>query len=302
MGLELFNLGKENTFATYHPLVNFLYFVAVIGIGMFSMNPFFLALTFTASFAYSLLLNGWKALRFTLCFLIPIIVIMAVVNPLFNHRGVTVLFYLNDNAMTLEAILYGLAAAVMMTSILIWFSCANKVITPDKFLYLFGRVLPVLSLLLSMSFRFIPLLKNRYREISMGQRCMGRQGGGLIQRGRLLAKKVSILISWSLEAAIETSDSMESRGYGLKGRTCFHLFRFDRRDGEMLALILLLTAVVIAGMTQGVHSMIFYPALVLPPTTWLTGLTIAAYGALLLLPLFIEGKGALKWKRWRSAM
>lgn len=96
-------------------------------------------------------------------------------------------------------------------------------ITPDKFLYLFGRVLPVLSLLLSMSFRFIPLLKNRYREISMGQRCMGRQGGGLIQRGRLLAKKVSILISWSLEAAIETSDSMESRGYGLKGRTLLSL-------------------------------------------------------------------------------
>ena len=68
------------------------------------------------------------------------------------------------------------------------------------------------------------------------------------------------------------------------------------------AVFLLLTAAVIAGMTQGVHSMIFYPALVLPPTTWLTGLTIAAYGALLLLPLFIEGKGALKWKRWRSAM
>ena len=70
----------------------------------------------------------------------------------------------------------------------------------------------------------------------------------------------------------------------------------------MLALILLLTAAVIAGMTQGVHSMIFYPALVLPPATWLTWLTITAYGALLLLPLFIEWEGALKWKHWRSAM
>ena len=84
----------------------------------------------------------------------------------------------------------------------------------------------MLGLTLSMIFRFIPLLKARFREISMGQRCMGRHvTGGFMAKLRQVTKEVSILISWSLEAAIETSDSMEARGYGLPGRTSFHLFK-----------------------------------------------------------------------------
>ncbi len=66
------------------------------------------------------------------------------------------LFYLKTGPVTLEAIVYGLVLASMLFISILWFSCYNKVMTTDKFVYLFGRVIPALSLVLSMVFRFVP--------------------------------------------------------------------------------------------------------------------------------------------------
>ena len=139
-------LGANGEFAAFHPLVTLLYFGCVIGVSMFFMHPLFLAETLLAAVFYSMLRGDVKQFRFILLVCLPILFVTAVVSPLFNHRGVTVLFYLNGNQMTLEAILYGLAAAAMLVSVVVWFSCFSRVVTSDKFIYLFGRILPVLSL------------------------------------------------------------------------------------------------------------------------------------------------------------
>ena len=55
---------------------------------------------------------------------------------------------------------------------------------------------------------------------------------------RNAVKILSIMITWSLENAIETADSMKSRGHGLKGRTSYSLYKFDKRDAIMLCAIL----------------------------------------------------------------
>lgn len=149
-------LGEDSNFSSYHPLVTFTYFCTVILISMFSMSPVFLAMSFSVGLAYSIVLGGWKAARFNLAFAVPILIITTVINPLSNHHGVTVLFYLNDNAITAEAILYGLASATMLVSVVMWFSCFNKIMTADKIIYLFGRVIPVVALLISMCFQLYP--------------------------------------------------------------------------------------------------------------------------------------------------
>ncbi len=85
---------------------------------------------------------------FSLYGLLPLLLFSAVLNPLFNHEGATILTYLPDgNPLTLESMLYGVSAAAMMVTVILWFSCYNSVMTSDKFLYLFGRVIPALSLL-----------------------------------------------------------------------------------------------------------------------------------------------------------
>ena len=198
-------IGENSEFASYHPLVNLLYFVFVIGITMFSLSPYFLAVTLLFSWLYSILLKGKKGIKMNLAMGISILVIMTVVNLFFNNNGETVLLYINTNRITAESIGYGIAGGIMLLSVVVWFSCFNVIMSSDKLIYLFGKAAPVLGLTLSMIFRFIPLLQSRFAEISIGQKCMGRghDQGSLIKRARQFTKEISILIAWSLEASIE---------------------------------------------------------------------------------------------------
>ena len=202
---------RESSFARCHPLVTFSYFAALLVASVFSLHPLLLGLTFCSALLYALSQRGAAALRLALLFLLPAVALTALVNPLFNHRGATVLFYLADNPMTAEAFLYGLATGVLMGGILLWFSCMGPLFRSDKIVYLFGRVSPSLALTLSICLRFVPLLKARFAEVSMGQRCLGRGGqGGPLARLQVFGRELSILLSWSLEAAIALERRMLS--------------------------------------------------------------------------------------------
>lgn len=293
-------LGENCEFGRYHPWVITCYYVLTIGITMFSLSPWFLAATAVFAWIYAVLLKGKKAVRGNLIMIVTVAGLMTLINTFFTHNGATVLFYINHNRVTLEAFAYGFCASVMLISVFLWFESFQVLMTSDKLIYLFGRLLPVIGLVISMIFRFIPLLRNRYEEIVMGQKCMGRSGQkGLVSRVRQLTKQVSILIAWSLEASIENADSMTARGYGLHGRTSFHLFHIERRD--LLALLYLaVTGIpVIVGGVLGKTTMTFYPKLV---WTWPDLPVLIFYLLLLLFPLVIDLSGEYRWKKSLSKM
>ena len=213
----------------------------VIAFTMFFMHPVSLGISLGAALAYAVYLRGRKAIRFSLVFMLPMMVMAALINPAFNHEGATLLTYLpSGNPLTLESILYGLAAAAMLAAVVTWFSCYTAVMTSDKFVYLFGRLIPALSLVLSMALRFVPKFQAQFHVVSEAQRCIGRDvsDGGVIRRIRNAVTIFSIMLTWSLENAIETADSMKSRGYGLPGRTAFSIYRFDDRDKMALGWLL----------------------------------------------------------------
>ena len=292
-------LGENSEFCTYHPLVNLVYFVFVIGITMFSMSPAFVAVTLIGAWGYSILLKGKTALKFNLFMSVPMVLVMMVVNTFFNNNGETILFYFNTSRVTLEALAVGFVGGLVLVAVVVWFSCFNVVMTADKLIYLFGKVAPVLGLTLSMIFRFIPLLKSRFAEISLGQKCMGRghDQGNLIQRARQVVKEISILIAWSLEASIESADSMEARGYGLHGRTSFHLFKLTTRDYIALTAMTVTGIPVIIGCAMDLTNMYFFPKLVIQPLDTKTGVLLCCYFLLTAVPMIIDIVGELKWKQ-----
>ena len=83
-----------DTFSGYHPLINFTYFVIVIGLSMFYMHPVFLALSLIGSVSYSIYLKGRKTVKVFLLGMLPVCLLAAAANPLFSHAGATMLFYL----------------------------------------------------------------------------------------------------------------------------------------------------------------------------------------------------------------
>jgi energy-coupling factor transport system permease protein len=282
-----------------------LFFVLVISCGMVFMHPVCLGLSFLCAFAYAVYLNGRRALRFNLRFMLPLLVVTALLNPVFNHEGATILTYLRDgNPLTLESILYGVAAALMLVTVISWFSCFNTVMTSDKFVFLLGRVIPALSLVLALSLRLIPRYRTQIGVIANAQRCVGRDisSGNLWQRARHGIRILSIMVTWALENAIETADSMKSRGYGLAGRTAFLLYRFTRRDLIALVFLLACGGYVIGGAGLGGLRFQYFPLMegvTLEPFTLSLYLVYLALG---IMPLVIGLREDVRWKRLQSSI
>ena len=293
----------KDAFSTLHPIINFSFFTTVILFTMFMMQPVFLMISFLASITYSIYLNGRRAVLFNLCAMLPLLILAAVMNPLFNHEGATILTYFpGGNPLTLESLIYGLAAATMFVTVIIWFSCYNAVMTSDKFIYLFGRIIPAISLVLSMILRFVPKFKAQIKVVSNGQKCMGRDvtNGNFIQRSKNGMKSVSIMTTWALENGIETADSMRSRGYGLSGRTSFSIFRFDTRDYLVAASILIPALFAFIVVATGKVFIAYYPWFIMNETTLLSVVTYIAYGILCFFPMMIDITEDIKWHVMKS--
>ncbi len=289
----------KDAFSSYHPLVNFSYFAFVFAFSMIFMHPVCLSISLVCAFIYSISLKGRRAVRFNFVFLLPMLAVTAIINPAFNHEGATILTYLHTgNPLTLESIAYGIAASAMLAAMLCWFSCYNEIMTSDKFVYLFGRIIPSLSLILSMSLRFVPKFKAHIKEVSEAQRCIGRDvlNGGIIERARHGITILSIMVTWALENAIETADSMKSRGYGLQGRTAFSIYRLDKRDKKALISIFILGMFVLAGGIWGGMKWRYFPTMkgasrgILSISLWL------AYTGLCLVPVIVDRVEEHQWK------
>jgi len=295
----------KEAFSTFHPIVNFIYFMTVILFSMVFMHPIFLGIAFVSAFIYSVQLKGNIAVKFNLLYLLPMLVFMALLNPVFNHQGVTIIFYLdNGNPITLESILFGVTAACMFITVIIWFSCYNKVMTSDKIIYLFGKAVPSLSLILSMVLRFVPRYKVQLRTISNAQTCIGRDvsQGSLIEKAKNGIKILSIMTTWALENGIETADSMKARGYGLPNRTSFSQFRFDNRDKLAISVIAVLISIVILGAIIGQTTLRFFPSIEQIEVTPISVCVYFAYLVLCMLPVIINVLEEFKWKYIESRM
>ncbi len=286
-------------FKTYHPIVNFIYFAFVIVFSCLLLHPVFLSISFACAVAYALITSGRRTLKFVSIYIIPLMLLTAVINSAFNHGGVTVICYLpSGNPLTAESVIYGFAMGAMLASVICFFASYNKVMTSDKFIYLFGRVIPSLSLFFSMVLRFVPRFKTQFMHVRAGQKCIGKDitDGGVIKRAKSGLKILSAMISWSLESAIETADSMKSRGYGLSGRTAYSDFVFDKRDKFTLSIILVLGAYVIAGMLIGATHYSYVPTVKVGDITPYSVSVAFAYFALCAVPVIIECWEARKWK------
>ena len=291
---------KNDAFSGFHPGVNLAFFASVLGLTMFIQQPVYLVISMVSGCAYLLYLQGSKGLQRQVGYLVPVLSMMAIMNPMFNHEGVTILWYLpNDNPITLEAICFGLASASMMGASIVWFNCCNTVFTSDKIIYLFGRIIPALSLLISMTLRFVPRFKNFLLSVLRTQQAMHKPENTREKLQQAMAA-FSATVSWAMEQSIVSADSMKSRGYGVQGRTAFSIYLFEKRDGVALILLVLLSLGTVLPCVTGHTAWNYYPSLsgqLLGPVQLMAYL---CYGGMCNLPLIINLMEDRKWNSLRS--
>ncbi len=311
----------EIGFKGYHPVVNFIFFVSIVVFGMLFKHPVTLAVCFFASAVYYFRLCGKTAVKLFSAFLLPMLIVVAALNGLFAHYGTTPLLTLpGGKSLMLEALVYGFVLGLMTVTVMMWFFCSNEIITADKFMVVFGKILPASALVISMALRFVPLYRNRLEIIAEAQKGIGMdpKSGTVMQRIKNAGKIISILITWSLENAVETSDSMKARGCGLKGRRNYGKFRWGTKDIAAVGVMILFDLILAVGYATKSLYCIYEPNIIINPSAGLGKgsfirarnltlnpmsiygfITLAVFTALCFLPLFIDLKEDVKWNRSR---
>lgn len=288
-------------FANYHPICLMIYFLSVIIIAMFVQNPVLQLSALFGAVLFCICLQRKKEILSGFYFYIPLFILVTLTNPLFSHNGVTPLFFLNGQAVTLEAFVYGVAIAVMVIGVMLWCRCYSEIMTSDKFLYLFGRVIPKLSLVLSMILRFIPQFKKQIKKVKNAQKTMGMYSSkSRVERINSSLKVFFVMISWSLENSFETSISMKARGYGVKKRTNYSIFTFSSNDVVLLSSTLLFLLITIVSVSIGKMDFWYYPSISEINVSVFSIITYISFFLLSFTPFFIEIKEAFKWKYYIS--
>lgn len=279
---------KRVAFEQLHPMTNLVYFLAVILVFAIAMNPILQGIAYLSAFLYLCDIRGKEGAKggLTVCLaaLFPIII-----NPLFSHEGMTILFYFkNGNPLTLESIYFGMGMGLLLIAMLVWFQIVNATMTTDKWVQLFGIGLPAFGLLLAMVFRLVPRLDRQRRMI---KQCNPLESP---------YTRLSMLVTWGLEHSVDTADSMAARGYGSRKRSRFLIYPVRWQDRIFLCLTLLLAGVVAGVIISGRMCFYYYPLLLLKTEGILGVMGYAAYGLLCLLPVLFNGKESLKWRYLQS--
>ena len=111
--------------------------------------------------------------------------------------------YFGGRPYTKEAFFYGMALAAMVITVFLWF-LHNVVMTSDKFIYLFGSLLPSVSLLFIMILRLIPGYQKRIRQIQEARSSVGL-GINTVTRGEKIHQGMYFVHYDDMEAYIEES-------------------------------------------------------------------------------------------------
>ena len=287
-------------FSELNPAVITLWFLAVSAIAMFCNHPCITFLTLTGSVIFFIIRNKNKHIRSHLFFLM-LFVILSLANPLVSHNGATVLFVMNNNPVTLEALLYGINSSAMIVGVLYLLRSFTQIMTSEKLLYVTGRLSPKLSMILSMAIRFIPLFSRQGQKVNDTQKVMGLyKDDNLIDDLKGHMRVFSVVSTWGLENGIITADCMEARGYGTARRTQMSRFSFTLRDLIFMLVSIILVFICAAAVGTKKISFEFYPVIrySAPDLTGIIG--IISYAVLVLMPVFIETEVKLRWNYLKS--
>jgi len=152
-------------FSMSHPAVPALYIVLTLGLTMFSMQPVLIVLSLAGGLAYGFATRGAARTLGALRWQLPVILIIALVNPLFSASGSTELLRIGMRAVYLESMVYGLCMGGLFVASVLWFEAAASMLEYDKVLALLGNAAPVIALMISMCMRLIPQFLRRGRSV-----------------------------------------------------------------------------------------------------------------------------------------
>ena len=284
-----------------HPAVLTAQFAFILLSVMFTFNPILQMISMLGGILYLIALGKSDTLKESIKYYIIILVITTLTNPLFSHYGQTVLIKIGIFKITFESLMFGAGLGISIIAVMVWCQAYSSVMTTEKYVSLFKGKLPKTALTITITLRYIPMLKRRWQEILSAQRALGMYS---YKNGYEKIKFFLIcflaLIEWSFENAANTVNSILARSCkGIKRTSCSY-YKIQKYDLILLILSVVLFLTFSFMNIEGYTDFEYYPKIKLQNFNLKSLTSVIIFTVMAFIPFFIELKEYLLWKYYRS--
>ena len=317
-----------------HPGVYLLYYFIMVLFAFIFSDPYFVV-TFLVLLLVLIALQGVShELKNIMRLFIPLSILIMILNPLLNRTGAHKIYLWSGFFITYEAIAYGILMSLALLIVILVFSSYNRSVSYQEMLYIFSKKLPIISMIIVMALRFIPLINSRAIEVQKLNNLknngieMEMDGGdadaldldefnsnistdydsklvnklksnkrvaAIIKEAKTLGKIMGITVSWSLEESMFTAKSMKARGYNATERTSYLSYKFSNADFAFIALIIVTVGIIIIGLLHGVGMINIYPSIDFKFSNLPLNIYYLAFIVFLLPLIYLEIKERILW-------
>ena len=272
----------RTSFSRLHPLATVVLFGCEVVLAAFSFQPLCALIAFLGAQLCTIQLFDTKHAAKQLVWYVPIIVLMAIINPFFSASGFTVLYSFGHTQLYAESLVYGATSGLVLVSTLSWLECLFAVVSPLEMLQRSSARFPGLQLVLSLSVQLMPQLLS---DLTVAQQIQSantaaracnsatqlpRQSCIPGQRRFLSARKaigqtvstINAVCMSALEKSIGTFQSIVSRGWGMAGhRSRWSAEVLDVYDTVALLVFTFLSVIAAVSLYMLVQAWQFYPTM-----------------------------------------
>jgi energy-coupling factor transport system permease protein len=292
---------KDTLVHGLHPVPALLLFISIAAAALALENPLYTLTLCAGVLSLMALAEVWREAAAFLRAGAVMALLVAAINPLVNNRGEHVLVYgpaiplWGRFDITLEAVLYGLAAGARLFAVVAVFGLMTLAVSPDDLLDLLSRLSLRSSLSAALAVRLYPGMVAEAREMREVQLARGERlrGGGRWARARASLPLWRTLFQGSLDRAAAIAESMAARGFGSRKRTRYKPRRLLPRDLLAVLAALMIGAAVLTASVGGKAGYSFFPS----PANPLARTSVPAW-AMLAAAFLYTGLLCGSWKRW----
>ena len=315
-----------------HPGVYLLYYFIMVLFAFIFSDPYFVV-TFLVLLLVLIALQGVShELKNIMRLFIPLSILIMILNPLLNRTGAHKIYLWSGFFITYEAIAYGILMSLALLIVILVFSSYNRSVSYQEMLYIFSKKLPIISMIIVMALRFIPLINSRAIEVQklnnlknngiemdvgdadaldldefnsnintdydsklVNKLKSNKRVAAIIKEAKTLGKIMGITVSWSLEESMFTAKSMKARGYNATERTSYLSYKFSNADFAFIALIIITMGIIIVGLLHGVGMINIYPSIDFKFSNLPFNIYYLAFILFLLPLIYLEIKERILW-------
>lgn len=278
----------KDSFKRLHPAVLLIYFAMQAVLTAVCFHPLTIGVSMTCALMFiAITASPASALRWLLMSALYM-VCFGVINPLINHQGETVLFLFLNRRITLQSICYGVLTGAMVSAMCLWLYLMGKSVDSKKAVYLFGKTLPSITLMVFMSVRLIKRYQQKTEEILDTRKGLYQDEGRL----SMVKETAGTLLTFGLENGVDTADSMSARGYGCHKPTSYYDYYVTVKDIISAVILFIAAAVILFGVFNGCCKMYFFPKFFVEASN---PIVFAAYFVMCAYPLFMFVWSEIRW-------